>query len=202
MFFFIVLAPCVCYIRQYLLTSDCSTHVLQTSVLTAVCTHVLQFPSVLCVLQAYCVRCMFLCCMPLRHSVCTADSSACVLQVSVLQLEMLLEEQDEIPWPALWYLTGEVTYGGRVTDEMDRRCLRCLLQKFYHPNVLQLGYYYSNDKVRLVDYCINNTIIQYYYIHIQWNLPVMVTRGPGKSSRNSKVTVFLTLASFSFHYSV
>ena len=69
------------------------------------------------------------------------------LQVSILQLQMLLNEQEAIPWPALWYLTGEVTYGGRVTDDNDRRCLHSLLQKFYHPRALNSQYAYSPDKV-------------------------------------------------------
>ena len=69
------------------------------------------------------------------------------MQVSVLQLQMLLAEQEAIPWPALWYLTGEVTYGGRVTDDLDRRCLHRLLQRFYHPRALLPGYTYSPDKV-------------------------------------------------------
>ncbi len=60
---------------------------------------------------------------------------------------MLLTEQDEIPWPALWYLTGEVTFGGRVTDDWDRRCLHRLLQKFYHPRALNAKYKYSPDGV-------------------------------------------------------
>ena len=111
-----------------------------------------------CVLQvSVCVARVRVCCTcqcVLHVSECVAGVSVCcrcqsVLQVSVLQLEMLLEEQTDIPWPALWYLTGEVTYGGRVTDDMDRRCLHSLLQKFYHPNILQHGYYYSKDKVSL-----------------------------------------------------
>ena len=59
----------------------------------------------------------------------------------------MLSAQEEIPWPALWYLTGEVTYGGRVTDDSDRVCLQSLLQKFYHPKALQPGYAYSADRV-------------------------------------------------------
>ena len=69
------------------------------------------------------------------------------LEVSVLQLQMLLIEQDHIPWSALWYLTGEVAFGGRVTDDWDRRCLHSLLQKFYHPRAMQAGYCYSSDQV-------------------------------------------------------
>ena len=71
-----------------------------------------------------------------------------VLQVSILQLQLLMEEQEEVPWGALWYITGEVTYGGRVTDDWDMRCLHALMRKFYTPDALEEGYAYTQDKVR------------------------------------------------------
>lgn len=62
-------------------------------------------------------------------------------------LMMLLENQEEIPWTALRYLTGEVVYGGRVTDDWDRRCLLCILKNFYSPSVLEKDFAYSSDEV-------------------------------------------------------
>ncbi|KAM3930843.1 dynein axonemal heavy chain 14 [Leptodactylus fuscus] len=69
------------------------------------------------------------------------------LEVSVQMLEMLTDNHREIPWPALRYLTGEVVYGGRVTDFWDRRCLLSILDSFYTPAVLQEDYSFSADKV-------------------------------------------------------
>lgn len=42
----------------------------------------------------------------------------------------------EIPWEALHYLTAECNYGGKVTDERDRRTLSTILRKFYNPEVV------------------------------------------------------------------
>ncbi|XP_067420874.1 dynein axonemal heavy chain 14 [Emydura macquarii macquarii] len=69
------------------------------------------------------------------------------LEVSIQMLGMLLANQEEIPWPAMCYLTGEVAYGGRVTDHWDRRCLLSILNNFYNPAVLQEGFAYSSDGV-------------------------------------------------------
>lgn len=36
----------------------------------------------------------------------------------------------------LTYTAGHINYGGRVTDDWDRRCLLCLLADYYAPSVL------------------------------------------------------------------
>ncbi|XP_074844510.1 dynein axonemal heavy chain 14, partial [Carettochelys insculpta] len=69
------------------------------------------------------------------------------LEVSIQMLEMLLANQKEIPWPAICYLTGEVAYGGRVTDHWDRRCLLSILNNFCNPAILQEGFAYSSDGI-------------------------------------------------------
>ena len=42
-------------------------------------------------------------------------------------LKIMLDNNSEIPWDAITYVTGEINYGGRVTDNWDRRCLMNIL---------------------------------------------------------------------------
>ena len=68
------------------------------------------------------------------------------LETSMQVLKKFLEEQPVIPWDALTYVTGQINYGGRVTDDLDRRCLMTILDQFYRPQVLDDGYAFSEAK--------------------------------------------------------
>ena len=68
------------------------------------------------------------------------------LQTSIEVLRnFLLECGNVVPWDSLTYVTGEINYGGRVTDDWDRRCLLQLLQKFYDMEILNEEYSFSDS---------------------------------------------------------
>ena len=54
---------------------------------------------------------------------------------------MFLNDYEEVPLEAISYLTGQCNYGGRVTDERDRRLLVSLLGNFYNQDVLSQDHY-------------------------------------------------------------
>ena len=58
------------------------------------------------------------------------------LQAGINSLKNLLEQFSYTPWDVLNYVIGQINYGGRVTDEWDRRTLSCMLKKFCNQNVL------------------------------------------------------------------
>ena len=69
------------------------------------------------------------------------------LESSLTMLKIMLENHQDIPWDALNYMTGEINYGGRVTDEWDRRCLLSILNRFLTEDVLTEGYTFSDSGV-------------------------------------------------------
>ncbi|KAG7518207.1 dynein heavy chain 12, axonemal [Solea senegalensis] len=82
------------------------------------------------------------------------------LHISIRQLQLFVNEYDEVPFEAITYLTGECNYGGRVTDDWDRRLLMTMLADFYTKDLIEKhcylfspsGEYYAPPKSSYEDY--------------------------------------------------
>ncbi|XP_053933024.1 dynein axonemal heavy chain 1 [Cuculus canorus] len=69
------------------------------------------------------------------------------LRICISQLQMFLSEYADIPYKVLKYTAGEINYGGRVTDDWDRRCIMNILEDFYKPDVLIPEFAYSESGI-------------------------------------------------------
>jgi len=66
-------------------------------------------------------------------------------EVSLQQAKLLVNDYDVIPFKVIHSLTSENNYGGRVTDNWDRRTMSNLLHEFCNDNVLNTGYAFSSS---------------------------------------------------------
>lgn len=62
-------------------------------------------------------------------------------------LKNLLETNTDIPWDAIRYMTGEINYGGRVTDEWDRRVLTTVLNIYCTTPILTVNHPFSESGI-------------------------------------------------------
>ncbi|KAI8430872.1 hypothetical protein MSG28_001005 [Choristoneura fumiferana] len=67
-------------------------------------------------------------------------------ECAMMNLQMFCAEP-HIPWDALEYITSSITYGGRVTDMWDQRCLTTILKRFFSPPTLEDDYTYSKSGI-------------------------------------------------------
>ncbi|KAF5829736.1 dynein heavy chain and region D6 of dynein motor-domain-containing protein [Dunaliella salina] len=85
------------------------------------------------------------------------------LNVSLAQMKEYLDLYDEIPFKVLRFLITEINYGGRVTDDKDRRLMNNLVNNFVGPDVVHPGYKFSPSGVYYTPDC---TTVKDYQAHI------------------------------------
>lgn len=50
-------------------------------------------------------------------------------------------------------MTGNINYGGRVTDDWDRICLLSILKKYYNVDALGEKYMFSDSDIYYIPSC-------------------------------------------------
>lgn len=80
-------------------------------------------------------------------------------------LQIFLEgvtERYQIPWTAISFLTGLITYGGRITDEHDAVQLRVCLNKFYTESLLEDRFKFcSIEEYKFPKVCDRESLLSY-----------------------------------------
>jgi len=69
------------------------------------------------------------------------------IETAKIVMQRLLEDNEQIPWDSLLFVSGQINYGGRVTDDWDRRCLITILKKFYNTDILNKTYQFSESNI-------------------------------------------------------
>ncbi|XP_025602682.2 dynein axonemal heavy chain 1-like [Athalia rosae] len=62
------------------------------------------------------------------------------LTICISQLRMFLAEYSDLPFKVLIYTAGHINYGGRITDDWDRRCVLTILEDYYRKEVASPNY--------------------------------------------------------------
>eukprot|EP01062_Namystynia_karyoxenos_P002022 TRINITY_DN106_c0_g1_i3.p1 TRINITY_DN106_c0_g1~~TRINITY_DN106_c0_g1_i3.p1 ORF type:complete len:1103 (+),score=478.02 TRINITY_DN106_c0_g1_i3:3-3311(+) len=68
------------------------------------------------------------------------------LDVSRQWLRLFLE-QDEVPWESMTYIIGQINYGGRVTDPLDRLCMMSILKTYLSEPIIDDAYVFSRSGI-------------------------------------------------------
>jgi len=70
------------------------------------------------------------------------------LETSFEMVKMYLDESPSgVPWETVNYMLSEISYGGRVTDDKDRRLIASILKMYYNEGVLNDDYKFSGSGI-------------------------------------------------------
>ena len=64
------------------------------------------------------------------------------LTTSIKMLQNFIQDNSEVPWESIKFMTGQINYGGRVTDGTDNILLMSILTIYQNEDIMQ------NDKYR------------------------------------------------------
>ncbi|OAD53307.1 Dynein heavy chain 7, axonemal [Eufriesea mexicana] len=106
------------------------------------------------------------------------------LQISIMQLQNLINSTDYVPFNTLQYFIGECNYGGKIQDEFDNRYLKHLLNEYCNINIIENEHYtYPNSIKELIP-----QRYEYHHIieHIE-KIPLHLSLQIFESNKNSLI---------------
>merc|ERR1719271_1341706 len=65
------------------------------------------------------------------------------LETSTVITKNMLEIDGDVPWDTLAFVIGQINYGGRVTDDWDRRLIMAILDQYVNLKLLEDDYTFS-----------------------------------------------------------
>lgn len=66
---------------------------------------------------------------------------------NILTLQVKYTNYNILTLQVLKYTAGHINYGGRVTDDWDRRCIMNILEDFYCAAALDVDYKFSESGI-------------------------------------------------------
>ena len=85
------------------------------------------------------------------------------------QIHDFIDVYDDIPYTVMMLLCGDVNYGGRVTDDKDRRCMNSILSLYITPQVMDDSYTFSQSGLF---YCPADNPSRDHYLDYCASLPI------------------------------
>ena len=76
----------------------------------------------------------------IRYGFTTEDLTVCKRQ-----LKIFCDESDKVPYKVLNYLGAQINYGGRVTDDKDKRLINTIMEQYICPEILLDGHKLSES---------------------------------------------------------
>jgi len=97
--------------------------------------------------------------------------------------------EEDLPWETLRYLIGDAMYGGRVTDNNDRRVLTCYLSEFLGPFIFDVNQKFFFSKAG-GEYIIPDE--ESYEANLEFieNIPIFTAPGVFGLHSNAEITYF------------
>jgi len=110
-------------------------------------------------------------------------------------LNKTLETGDEdIPWDTLKYLIGEAMYGGRVTDNYDRRVLNTYLTEYMGEFIFDKNQKFFFSKSEEADYIIPDELDPEMIMEVIDEIPIFTRPSVFGLHSNAEIAYFTNAA--------